>query len=136
MFLPSTSGTTLVDAFTPTIRLDGVSGYFVGDTLYKIGQVTGWTGGVLRETDRAIMGNDGLWRLESGIVEGGADEGDSGAPVIKREVAGNYGIAGFLWGRATITEADGSSTRTFLLSWWYSVNSELSYAWSLKIVNR
>lgn len=90
---------------------------FPGDSVTKIGYATGWTGGTLATTSVALVGSDGLYRLDNLVVRGKARPGDSGAPVVSDRIR----LAGIQWGIGTYM---GDST--FDYSNWPNVGSDLT----------
>jgi hypothetical protein len=69
-------------------------------------------------TQLQVTGDDGLTRLDVFVVEGEADPGDSGAPVLPRA---RDRIAGIQFGRDTV-----GGTPVFTYSWWPNISTELS----------
>jgi hypothetical protein len=121
------SGTLSFDDATPTAITDeGVTcsalngcliDLFPGDSASKIGSVTGWTGGRLVGSSQFNQGVDGLYRLQNLIVEGRADLGDSGSPVLAQS---RDRIAGIQWGSSTV-----GGNAAFLYSAWPNVAMDL-----------
>jgi hypothetical protein len=89
---------------------------FPGDSGSKVEAVTGWTGGVFVNTGLATTGSDGFVRLNSGVIKGNADPGDSGSPVLDQS---KLRLIGIQWGAT-------SSDSAFYYSTWSGVSSDLS----------
>lgn len=70
-----------------------------GDTVHKVGAVTGWTAGPIidPDVDRRGAGTP-YWNIEQVEVEAGALGGDSGSPVFEMGTYGRVSLAGILWG--------------------------------------
>ena len=124
VFLPRIYGPTEIDQTQPTFTLSGYTEALVGDTVDKVGSVTGWTGGVVTALCADVV-IDGYIRTCSGVVSGGAGIGDSGAPVMFKNLRGRYYVAGILFG-LTVDGTDGVSGRQYYFSTWQSVSDDLA----------
>lgn len=120
VFLPGTSGSITFDPANPIRIIGTLTDVFVGDVVTKVGKVTGWTGGQVLNTYETLRGPDGLTRIGSVVVTGGAQEGDSGAPTLFNGSSG-YVLAGIQWGAAT-----SNGQPVFLYSDWRDVDYELA----------
>lgn len=92
--------------------------FFAGDTVSKVGMVTGWTRGAVVASSGFVVGSDGLYRLENWIVAAASDSGDSGAPVIANSL---QQLVGIQWGKSTL-----SGQPVFLFSAWENVSLDLT----------
>ncbi len=70
----------------------------VGDWVNKVGRSTGWTFGRIAQTCVDFIGNNGVLLLCQHVVNGGAGQGDSGAPVFSYDIQRNATLYGILWG--------------------------------------
>ena len=130
VYLPSRSGTLAIDNFNPTIRIDAINmDLFVGDTVQKIGEKTGWTAGEVTDSCRDVGVVDDLnpnriyGLLCSMVATMGSGSGDSGAPVIRLAPSGSYLMAGLLWGGAPPADASGNFAVMYASSWaWVSTD--------------
>jgi len=123
-------GSTTFDDGSPMhIATDGVTcqafngcsiSYYPGDTASKVGVTTGWTGGKYLGLAAWVTGADGLTRLNNIMVEGVADEGDSGGPIIAK--ARNQ-LIGVVWGKGLPLPGGKNG---FYGSTWPSVSQELA----------
>jgi hypothetical protein len=120
VYPPGTSGSLSFDPANPIRIIGTLADVFAGDTITKVGKVTGWTGGVVLDTYETIRGPDGLTRIGSVVVTGGAQRGDSGAPTLFHGSSG-YVLAGILWGSAT-----SGGQPVFLYNKWQDVDYELA----------
>jgi secreted trypsin-like serine protease len=71
---------------------------YVGLELEKLGRTTGWTLGEVITTCEDRVGEDGIVRLCSDVIDAGAQRGDSGAPVFYSQGDGWVTAYGILWG--------------------------------------
>jgi hypothetical protein len=96
----------------------------LGQTLYKVGRTTGWTDGPVANTCATVnVGGTDITLFCQLLVDGGADEGDSGAPVFSTpdDPYAPMGAAiayGVLWGGTP-------DRRSFIFSGIPSINAEL-----------
>ncbi|MGH7483040.1 MAG: hypothetical protein ACRELV_12870 [Longimicrobiales bacterium] len=99
-------GTLEVDPKKSTFEITDEQPFAVlGETVYKVGRTTGWTGGVVTGTCVNIIAVGGVFvRRCQATVAAGSDSGDSGSPVFtfpnrRGNAAGNKVVlAGILWG--------------------------------------
>jgi len=102
-------GTLEVDAKRPTFTIAGEQPHAVlGETAFKVGRTTGWTGGEITGTCVDIIAIGGVFvRRCQALVAAGSDGGDSGSPVFGSTNRGgsvNSGMVilfGILWGGST-----------------------------------
>jgi len=121
--LPTVYGLLDIDDANPRINLTGIlSSLYVGDTLDKVGRTTGWSAGEVTSTSSTISLADGT-RLDNVTVRAGSGGGDSGSPVVFKTSAGEYMLAGILWGG--IRDYNSESGTTFYYSKWSQVDYEL-----------
>lgn len=100
------TGTLEVDESKPTFDIVDEQPFAVaGETVYKVGRTTGWTGGEITGTCVNIIAIGGTFvRRCQALVAGGSDGGDSGSPVFtfrnrRGNIAGGHVIlSGILWG--------------------------------------
>lgn len=133
--LPSIAGSTEIDGANPRFALRGeLSTVFVGDTLEKVGQRTGWTAGVVQSTCRNIetTTSPGYVTLCSIVVAAGIGKGDSGSPVFFRTSQGEYLPAGLL--HAGLVDQITQLGQEYYASSWSNVNYELALG-ELDILN-
>ncbi|HEX9633790.1 MAG TPA: hypothetical protein VGA02_15110, partial [Gemmatimonadales bacterium] len=99
-------GTLEVDAKRPTFTIAGEQPFAVlGETAFKVGRTTGWTGGEITGTCVDIIAIGGVFvRRCQALVAAGSDGGDSGSPVFgSTNRSGNVNsgkviLFGILWG--------------------------------------
>lgn len=121
---PGSSGSLTISSTTPRIALAGSSTFFVGDSLEKIGQTTGWTAGVV--TGTCVYHSDGTFgRICDGVVASGANHGDSGSPVFWKSGTGSYFLMGILWGGLGAIQGGVNSTE-FYFSRFANIKTDLS----------
>lgn len=133
--LPSITGSTEIDVANPRFALSGeLSSLFVGDTLDKVGQRTGWTAGIVESTCRNIQTADrpGYTTLCSIVVAAGTGKGDSGSPVFFKTSQGEYLLAGIV--HAGAVDPITGLGQEYYASSWYNVNYELALG-ALDILN-
>ena len=119
--IPTITGSLNIDHANPRIALVGVlTEVFVGDSIEKVGQRTGWTAGVVTSVSGAISLADGT-RLDNVTVHAGVGSGDSGSPTFFRGLNG-FLLAGILWGGFIVPGGTGD---TFFFSKWSNVDYEL-----------
>ncbi len=100
------AGTLEVDAKKPTFTIrDEQPLAVLGETVFKVGRTTGWTGGEVTATCVNVLALGGAYvRRCQAFVAAGSDGGDSGSPVFtftnrRGNVAGGHVILnGILWG--------------------------------------
>jgi hypothetical protein len=125
--LPADSGSDSLQ--TTSIQLSGLmQDVFMGDTIEKVGFHTGWTVGVVLNTD--VIQCDTTYythiaecRLQNVEVNAGGGPGDSGSPTFWKTSTGVYELAGILWGG---NPGPASVKDTFYYSLWQNVNAELA----------
>lgn len=100
------TGTLEVDPKKSTFEIDGEQPFAVlGETAFKVGRTTGWTGGEVTGTcvDVIAVGGTFVRRCQAQVAAG-VDSGDSGSPVFlaksrKGKIGGGKVILnGILWG--------------------------------------
>lgn len=103
----SNPGTLEVSSFDPRMRIadstDSRHTSVFGQSRYKVGSGTGWTGGTITVTcyDRPSATNPSLWLLCQDGVNAHASFGDSGGPVVLEDAGFTQGavtLAGILQG--------------------------------------
>jgi hypothetical protein len=99
-------GTLEVDPKKPTFQIDGEQPFAVlGETAFKVGRTTGWTGGEITATCVNVIAIGGVFvRRCQAFVAAGSAGGDSGSPVFgSTNRGGSVGsgkviLFGILWG--------------------------------------
>jgi len=93
---------TTVDPSNPVITITDYSKSIIdGETLHKIGRVTGWSYSEVTDTCTDVESDDGVVRRCTGLVRLGAVGGDSGAPVFRYKDDGTAQLKGIVWGGST-----------------------------------